>query len=288
MNFTETSRNIEPHSECILFLYLRDANGVPIPNKKIKIYAGPPPTGEPPYFVDDDPNNPNRRTDATGKFQFSVSGGPPAKRLDFFCRVMGANGQPESAPIQFPFPAGETHWVTVTLTADALPAPTPSPSPSPAPAPAPAPSPAPTPATPDLDLDPRLAQLLGVAVNKANVSQGQNYWKLISAKYQDPDESGGNVNIVCFVQDEHGNPLPGARVTLRTSAGDTATQVTDGQGHCDHPMSAGSNFDPGRGERGPLTVFVEGLPSDNVNGMGLPLRRVRAWFCTRQDVRWMR
>ncbi|HZQ07015.1 MAG TPA: hypothetical protein VFD70_10580 [Anaerolineae bacterium] len=262
MNFTETSRSIEPHSECIVFLYLRDANGIPVPNKKIKIYAGPPPTGEPPYFVDDDPNNPNRRTDATGKFQFSVSGGPPSNRLDFFCRVMGANGQPESAPIQFPFPAGETHWVIVTLAADAAPAPSPAPTPSSSPAP-----------TPDLDLDPRLAQLVGVVVNKASVSQGQNYWKLISAKYQDPDESGGNVNIVCFVQDERGNPLPGARVTLRTSAGDTATQVTDGQGHCDHPMGAGSNFDPGRGEHGPLTVFVEGMPSDNVTGMGLPLRR---------------
>ncbi|RIK21176.1 MAG: hypothetical protein DCC52_14255 [Chloroflexi bacterium] len=38
-------------------------------------------------------------------------------------------------------------------------------------------------------------------------------------------------------------------------------------------MGAGSSFAPDREERGPLTVFVEGLPSDDVNGMGLPLRR---------------
>ncbi len=60
MKYVEMNRVVEPHSECIMFLYLQDANGAPVPHVKIKVWAGPPPTGQPPYFVDDDPNNPNR------------------------------------------------------------------------------------------------------------------------------------------------------------------------------------------------------------------------------------
>lgn len=260
MNLIEKNRNIEPHDESILFLYLQDANGVPLPNQKVKIYAGPPPTGEPPYFVDDDPNNPNRRTDANGKFQFVVANGAPTGPLDFYVRVLDANGEPQSGPVHFPFPAGEARWVIVTL--------------------APQASPDPTgiggidmpPRVPELDLDPRLAQITRVEVRQVQPSSGQTYWKLISAKYQDPEESGGNVNIVCFVQDERGAPLPGTRVDLRTSAGDTASALTNERGHCDHVMGRGAGFDPAR-ERGPLAVFVDGLPSDEVNGMGLPLNR---------------
>ena len=47
MTFVEKNRNVEPHSESILFLYLQDANGAPATGKKVKIFAGPPPTGEP-------------------------------------------------------------------------------------------------------------------------------------------------------------------------------------------------------------------------------------------------
>ena len=262
MNFIEKNRNVEPHDESILFLYVQDANGVPVSNKKIKIYAGPPPTGEPPYFTDDDPNNPNRRTDAGGKFQFIIANGAPAQRLDFFVRVIGGDGNFESAPIHFPFPAGQARWVIVTLGQESAPPPPNGGGTQPDVKP-----------IPGASIDPRLAQELRVQVNALNPAPGTKYWKLISAQYQNPDESGGGVNIVCFVQDENGNPMPGTRVTLKTPAGDTATQITDERGHCDHPMGAGSSFAPDRNERGPLTVFVEGLPSDDVNGMGLPLRR---------------
>lgn len=264
MNFIEKNRNVEPHDESIMYLYLQDANGVPVPNKKIKIYAGPPPTGEPPYFTDDDPNNPNRRTDAGGKFQFIVANGAPAQRLDFFIRVLGSDGNPESAPIHFPFPAGQARWVIVTLGQEGAPVPPNNGGDNPQPDVKP---------IPGATIDPRLAQELRVMVNALKPTAGTKYWKLISAQYQNPDESGGGVNIVCFVQDENGNPMPGQRVTLKTTGGDTATQITDERGHCDHPMGGGSSFAPERNERGPLTVFVEGLPSDDVNGMGLPLRR---------------
>src|SRR5438094_4366451 len=102
MNYVEVSRTIEPHSECILLISLHDANGIPVPNVKMRIYAGPLPDGLPPYFVDDDPNNPNRRTDASGKFQFIVANPAPANRLDFFVQVLGPGDAPASLPIHFP------------------------------------------------------------------------------------------------------------------------------------------------------------------------------------------
>src|SRR5512138_1485194 len=100
--FVEISRSTEPHSECIIFAFLRDANGVPVPGVKIKIWAGPPPVGDPPYFVDDDPNNPNRQTDANGRFQFAA-GGAPASRTDFFIQPLDASGNAQSDPVPYPF-----------------------------------------------------------------------------------------------------------------------------------------------------------------------------------------
>lgn len=260
MTFLEKNRTVEPHSESILFLYLQDANGAPATNKKVKIFAGPPPTGEPPYFVDDDPNNPNRRTDGNGKFQFIVANGAPGQRLDFWVQVLGSDGAPESKPLQFPFPAGEARWVIVTAAPEGAPEPG---SPT---------NPGGTPTIPDLQLDPRLASEVNVTVKPAQVAAGAAYWKLISAQYQNPDESGGNVNIVVFVQDDRGMPLPGQRV-FQTFPGDRAPGTTDERGHIEFPMSGDSSFAPERGESGPYSIEIDGLPNDEVLGMGLPLRR---------------
>lgn len=257
MEFVERNRNVEPHSESILFLYLQDANGAPAPNKKVKIYAGPPPTGEPPYFVDDDPNNPNRRSDGNGKIQFIVANGAPDQRLDFWVQVLGNDGAPESAPLHFPFPAAQARWVIVTA------APKGSASPDDPNAPV---------VTPELELDPRLADLVRVSVKSAQPAPDSKYWKLISAQYQDPDESGGNINIIVFVQDERGAPLPGQRI-IQKFPGDQATAITDERGHAEFPMSGDSSFSPDRGENGPYAALVDGLPSDQVVGMGLPLKR---------------
>lgn len=256
MNFVEKSRNVEPHSESILFLYLQDANGAPATNKKVKIFAGPPPTGEPPYFVDDDPNNPNRRTDGNGKFQFVVANGAPAQRLDFWVQVLATDGTPESKPFQFPFPAGEARWVIVSAAPEGSVQPDDD-------------KPAPT---PDLSIDPRLASQVNVSVKLAELAPNTKYWKLISAQYQDPEESGGNINIIVFVQDERGAAIPGQRV-LQKFPGDQASGITDERGHIEFPMSGNSSFAPDRGESGPYSAVVDGLPSDEVVGMGLPLRR---------------
>ena len=259
MTFLEKNRNVEPHDESILFLYLQDANGAPATNKKVKIFAGPPPTGEPPYFVDDDPNNPNRRTDGNGKFQFIVANGAPAQRLDFWVQVLGSDGSPESKPFQFPFPAGEARWVIVTAAPEGSATPNPDNPNAPIPA-------------PDLQLDPRLASQVNVQVKPVQLAPNTRYWKLISAQYQDPEESGGNVNIVVFVQDERGAPIPGQRV-FQTFPGDRAPGTTDERGHIEFPMSGDSSFAPERGESGPYSIVIDGLPCDQLVGMGLPLRR---------------
>ncbi len=256
MNYVEVSRTVEHHSECILFVYLQDGNGIPVGNTKMKIWGGPLPDGLPPYFVDDDPNNPNRRTDANGKFQFIVANPAPANRLDFFVQVLGAGDDPVSQPIHFPFPANQAEWVIVTLAPEGA---TPG-------------GDGETPPVPDLQLDPRLASEVGVSVQFAQPASSEPYWKLISAQFQNPDESGGNVNIVCFVQDERGHPLPGATVAQKFP-GDQATDSTDERGHVDFPMTGNSSFAPDRGEHGPYSALVVGLPSDTVVGMGLPLRR---------------
>lgn len=257
MSFIEKNRNVEPHDESILFLYVQNANGTPAINKKVKIYAGPPPNGEPAYWVDDDPNNPNRRTDGNGKFQFIVANGAPPQRLDFWVQLLGNDGAPESAPFQFPFPAGQARWVIVSAAPDDAVTPDNPDEPRP---------------SPDLEIDPRLAAQVNVRPKLVSLAPNVKYWKLISAQYQDPDESGGNINIIVFVQDERGMPIPGQRV-LQKFPGDQAVGVTDERGHIEFPMSGNSSFAPERGESGPYAVAIEGLPSDEVVGMGLPLKR---------------
>ncbi len=252
--FVEISRSTEPHSECIVFTFLRDGNGVPVSGVKMKIWAGPPPVGDPPYFVDDDPSNPNRRTDANGRFQFAV-GGAPARRTDFFVQPLDASGNPQSDPIAYPFMPGQAVWITVVLAPQGT-----------------RPTPGVIPSIPDLQLDPRLASAVHVMPEFAQASPGQACWKLISAQYQDETQSGGNINIVCSVQDEYGQPAFGQNVVQAWPDGQ-AVLPTDDKGIVNFPMSGDSSFAPDRGERGPYLAYVAGLPSDRVVGMGLPLKR---------------
>ncbi len=250
----EISRSTEPHNECIVFAFLRDANGVPLSGVKVKIWAGPPPVGDPPYFSDDDPNNPNRRTDANGRFQFAV-GGAPSSRTDFFVQPLDTNGNPQSDPIPYTFLPGQAVWITVVLAPQGT-----------------SPTPGVIPPLPDLQLDPRLATVVHVTPQFAPVAPGQVYWKLISAQYQDETQSGGNISIVCNVQDEYGQSALGQNVVQAWPDGQAA-QATDGKGIVNFPMSGDSSFAPDRGEHGPYSAYVAGLPSDRVVGMGLPLRR---------------
>ncbi len=263
--YVEINRTVESKNECILFVYLRDANGTPVPGVKFKIWGGPPPVGDPPYFVDDNPNNPNRWTDSTGRFQF-ILGGPPANRTDFWVQPLDASGSPQSDPIQFTFLARQTVWISVILSPEGSTAP-----------------PGTIPPVPELQLDPRLDSVVGVSVQLAQTTVGQLYWKLISAQYQNENESGGNVNIVCCVQNEFGQPALSQSV-VQTWPDGQAAQLTDGFGVIRFPMSGDSSFAPDRGEHGPYSAFVAGLPSDRVVGMGLPLRRHVQYLLTWRKV----
>ena len=108
------SPSVETHSENLMRLFVRDANGAPVGNTHVKVWAGPPPTGDPPYFRDDVPF---RATNPSGMLEYlSVAGTMPDSR-DYWMQVLDNNGAPLSVPIQFHFPQGSTIWVTATVQA---------------------------------------------------------------------------------------------------------------------------------------------------------------------------
>ena len=148
-----------------------------------------------------------------------------------------------------------------------------------APAPRPAPTPMPvrptnaTPAPPKPrgwdQFDSRLAAL-NVRVLNAMVPAGFPYWRLVRAEYQDPVQASGHHYVSYLVLDENGAPLPGQRVFQ--GLGDERTETRTGaSGDARVPIS--SSFSPEQGETGPYSAWVDGLPSDRVSGLGLPVNR---------------
>jgi hypothetical protein len=118
--YVELNRSVEAHSECILILSLLDETGAPVPNVILKIWAGPPPTGRPPYYEDVEANSPRPHTDLNGKFQFIVANSAPAQPLDFYVQPVGQDDNPQSEPVHFPFPPHEGSWVQVTMAPDKI------------------------------------------------------------------------------------------------------------------------------------------------------------------------
>jgi LysM repeat protein len=117
--------------------------------------------------------------------------------------------------------------------------------------------------------DPRLAAL-NVRVLNAMVPAGYPYWRLVRAEYQDPTQAGGHHYVSYSVLDEKGMPVPGQRV-LQGWAEDQAETRTDHSGNARMPIT--ESYSPERGESGPYSVWVDGLPSDRVAGLGLPVHR---------------
>lgn len=118
------------------------------------------------------------------------------------------------------------------------------------------------PAQPPRAWDGRLSQL-GVTVADAGVAPGQPYWRLIEAKWENEEESGGRTHIFIEVLDEGGNRIVGAPVTVFWSGG-SASGVTEDKNPPEYaynyPMyMAGNSYN----------AKVEGLPSDVIQGMGL-------------------
>ncbi|MBI3741075.1 MAG: carboxypeptidase regulatory-like domain-containing protein [Chloroflexi bacterium] len=253
----------ETHGENIIRLYVRDANNAPVSNARVKVYAGPPPTGNPPYFEDDFPF---RATNPSGLLEyFAVAGIMPETR-DYWTRVIDNDGNALSDPVQFHFAQGATIWITAILRANPTGAPT---TPT---------QPIPPPTTIGLDWDARLTSELNILLEPATISPGQKYWKLIRAKYLPPGDAPGTaqgrVNIYYTVLDENGFPVVNQKVWQQWPD-DRAAGTTDGDGVTNFGMTGDSSFDPKppRSQRGPYSAYVDGLPSDKVVGLGLPLRQ---------------
>ena len=121
------------------------------------------------------------------------------------------------------------------------------------------------------------------SVESANVPAGQKYWRLAKAIYFDEASAGGRVNILVATVDEEGKQMADVSVKMEWGGGEYTTRKTESKRDpfllpydldiiAAHDMAGGSSFSPERGERGGYTITAEGLPSDIVSGMGLPLR----------------
>jgi len=110
--------------------------------------------------------------------------------------------------------------------------------------------------------DPRLDRL-GVRVEEAPVGPGQQYWRVIEAKWGDEQESGGKHHIYVEVLDENGDRIVGQPVTVFWGDGNV-TLPTEDKAPPDFAFNyqmyaAGNAYD----------VKVEGLPSDVLRGAGM-------------------
>lgn len=179
-----------------------------------------------------------------------------------------------ATPTYTPFPTG-----TPPPTNTPLPTNTPTPVPTEAPvevfaadafaavaelppADTPAPeAPPPTPA-PSRNLDPRLTQL-GIAIDDAAASPGQQYWRLIEARWEDEQQAGGKHHIYVDVLDESGNRLVGQPVTVWWGDGNYTAPLEDKPA-----PDLGFNYQMYASGYA-YNVKVEGLPSDIARGAGM-------------------
>ncbi len=106
-----------------------------------------------------------------------------------------------------------------------------------------------------------------------NVSETPNAkWDLTIARYQDPQESGGNHHVYFTVLDAAGKPVAGIPCVVDwvgREPGDPPTKViSDANGQCNVPLFANLNTTL---KNGPYFAFVEDQnQSDVIRGLGLP------------------
>lgn len=165
-------------------------------------------------------------------------------------------------------------------TATATPVPTATPPPTAAPfiqqfIPPPAAEPTAVPevevaAAPPRAWDPRLDRL-GVRVEDAPAAPGQQYWRLIDARWADEQESGGKHHIYVEVLDENGNRIVGHPVTVWWGDGSYTNGVEDKA-----PPDYGFNYQMYAAGNA-YNIKVEGLPSEIVYGAGMGDLEKRDW-----------
>jgi CRP-like cAMP-binding protein len=110
--------------------------------------------------------------------------------------------------------------------------------------------------------DPRLDRL-GVKVEDAPAAPGQQYWKLIEARWADERESGGKHHIYVEVLDENGDRIVGHPVTVWWGDGSYTSGIEDKS-----PPDYGFNYMMYAAGNA-YNIKVEGLPSDILYGAGM-------------------
>jgi hypothetical protein len=114
------------------------------------------------------------------------------------------------------------------------------------------------------------------AVDKFGLQPGDPYYKLVYL-----DARIGDANIIIGVRDEDGNPVEGAVTVFGwPDAPDHGLEgpiwttngvpgPTNAKGDVGPGLGPGAYYSPDEGERGPHFVWVHGLPSDYVDGLGM-------------------
>jgi hypothetical protein len=122
-------------------------------------------------------------------------------------------------------------------------------------------TPAQTP-VPSRNIDPRIPQL-GLTIEDAQVATGQQYWRLIEARWEDEVEAGGKHHIYVDALDESGNRIVGQPVTVWWGDGNNTAPIEDKPapdlGYNYQMYASGYAYN----------VKIEGLPSDIVRGAGM-------------------
>ncbi|MBI3740281.1 MAG: LysM peptidoglycan-binding domain-containing protein, partial [Chloroflexi bacterium] len=131
----------------------------------------------------------------------------------------------------------------------------------------------------EIDWDPRL-DAVNVRVEAARVEPGKKYWRLIRAEYKSPEEAGGKHQVTFLLRDENLRPCENHKVWQGWPE-DKTDATTDARGEANIPIWA--SYAPEK-ESGPYSAWVDGLASDRVAGMGLPLKRRVNFVLTWQRV----
>ncbi len=113
-----------------------------------------------------------------------------------------------------------------------------------------------------------LPRLESVRLVKANVSSGQKFWRAVSVKFEDVNESGNDHTIYVKVVDENGKRVDGKKAHMTTDGGLSEYPEEKPAGdmcNCNfnYPM-----FGDGYG-----FTIEDQFPSDSVAGMRMPLNR---------------
>jgi hypothetical protein len=125
--------------------------------------------------------------------------------------------------------------------------------------------------------DSRLTEL-GITLSRAQRQSGQPVFRLVKALYQDETEAGGLHHIFVEVLDKNGQRILGQPVIQAWDDGQ-ATLITEDKPHPEYAANVPMYSAIGSGE---YKIYVDGYPSDVVDGLGLPAGHLVNYLLTFQ------